>query len=173
MEKNRWYPINGGSSTLNTTIHSEEIKNMCLLLMQKIKWRGYASLDVIEDTKSKKPKIMEINPRINGTVKICFYAGYDVANLIYQDSLNDSIEEQQDYLDGLRLRYFHMDVLWFLKSKNRFKCKPSWFSNKKTIDEIFSWEDLRPAFRYSFVCLKKLKNDKKERQINEKNSNHR
>ncbi len=168
MEKNRWYPINGGSSTLNTTIHDEKIKEMCLKLMKKINWRGYATLDVIEDTRTNEPKIMEINPRINGTVKICFFAGYDVADFIWRDSLEQTIECQQDYKDGLRLRYFHMDVLWFLKSKSRWKCKPSWFSNKNTVDEIFSWEDLRPALRYIVVCFRKLRSDKKNRGVDAK-----
>ena len=164
MEKNRWYPINGGSSTLNTTIHDEKIRTMCLNLMKKIGWRGYASLDVIEDTRNQEPKIMEINPRINGTVKICYYAGYDVAKMVYEDSQNVPIKKCPDYEEGLRLRYFHMDILWFLKSKKRFKCTPSWFSWKKTKDEIFSWEDLRPGIRYVFVCFGKLRKDKKNRK---------
>lgn len=165
MEKNRWYPTTGGSSTLNTTMHDQRIKDLCLRLMGKIGWRGYASLDVIEDLRDGKPKIMEINPRINGTVKICYFAGYDVAKMIYDDSMGLAVPVTKEYEDGLRLRYFHMDVLWFLKSKKRFKAKPSWFSSKKTVDEIFSWEDIRPGLRYIFVCFGKLIKDRKNRKI--------
>ena len=62
--------------------------------------------------------------------------------------------------------YFHMDLLWFFKSKNRFKAKPSWFSFKNTVDEIFGFDDLKPAIVYSITAFKKLINDKNKRGIN-------
>jgi len=46
-------------------------------------------------------------------------------------------------------RHFHSDVLWFLKSKNRFKSKPSWFSWKNTKDLVYWKGDIKPWFVYT------------------------
>ena len=165
MDKVRWYPITGGSSTLNVTLHDDIIKDSCVNLMKSIGWKGYASLDVIRDPRDGIAKIMEINPRMNGTAKICFAAGVDLCKLILQDAFSDSVDDQSWYKDGVRLRYFHMDLLWFLKSKERFKTKPSWFSVKNTVDEIFAWDDLRPAFFYTLTSFSKLIHDKENRNI--------
>ena len=165
MDKLRWYPINGGSSTINVTVKDENIKNDCITLMKALGWVGYASLDLIRDPRDGVAKILEINPRINGTVKICFTCGIDIALQFLEEAKGNDITEFPDYPTGAYLRYIHMDVLWFLKSKNRFLAKPSFFSFKNTVDEIFSWEDLKPFFVYSISCVKKLLNDKKKRSV--------
>jgi D-aspartate ligase len=165
MDKVRWYPITGGSSTLNVTIHDEEIKITCIKLLQKLHWRGYASLDLIRDPKDNIAKIIEINPRINGTAKICFAAGVNLSLMILQDAFDDEMTSFMSYPDGVVLRYFHMDVLWFIKSPDRFKTKPSWFSFRNTVDEIFEWRDLRPAFVYTLTAFKKLAKDKSNRGV--------
>ena len=165
MDKVRWYPLTGGSSTLNITLHDENICKSCIKLLKCIGWKGYASLDIIRDPRDGVAKILEINPRMNGTAKICFAAGVDLCKLILQDAFKEEVEDQTEYKDDVRLRYFHMDLLWFLKSKDRFKTKPSWFSNKNTVDEIFEWSDLRPAIFYTFTSFSKLLHDKDARSI--------
>lgn len=165
MDKLRWYPLNGGSSTMNVTIKDEKIKSDCIALLRAIGWVGYASLDLIRDSRDGVAKILEINPRINGTVKICFKCGVDIALQLLEEAKGSDITEFSDYPEGVYLRYIHMDVLWFLKSKNRFSAKPSFFSFKNTVDEIFSLEDLKPFFVYSISCVKKLLNDKKKRSV--------
>lgn len=163
MDKLRWYPINGGSSTINVTVKDDKIKSDCIALMKKIGWVGYASLDLIRDPRDGVAKILEINPRINGTAKICFRCGVDLALLLLEEAEGGEMTEFPDYPEGVYLRYIHMDFLWFLKSKERFSAKPSFFSFKNTVDEIFSWEDLKPFFVYSITSFGKLFNDKKKR----------
>ena len=85
--------------------------------------------------------------------------------MILQDAFDDEMTNYMQYEDDLRLRYFHMDLLWFIKSPLRFKANPSWFINKRTVDEIFEWKDLKPAIVYSITAVKKLIGDKKKRGI--------
>lgn len=66
------------------------------------------------------------------------------------------VESQLDYIDGIVLWFFNKDILRFLKSKNRFNSKPVWFAFKDTVDEIFGWDDLRPAILFTIASLKKL-----------------
>ncbi|WP_294556577.1 ATP-grasp domain-containing protein [uncultured Bacteroides sp.] len=164
FSKVRWYPINGGSSTLNETVDRPDIVADCQKLLQEIGWKGYADIDLIEDTRDGKVKIMEINPRITGSVKICFEAGVNFAKMIVDDYLGKRVEPQFE-VKHKYLRYIHTDVLWFLKSPNRFSCKPSWFCFKNTTDQIFSWADLWVFFAFTLQGFAKLSKDKKKRAI--------
>lgn len=165
MDKLRWYPLNGGSSTFNVTVHDEEIKNYCLKLLNTISWCGYASIDLVRDTRDNIPKILEINPRLNGTVKLCFECGINVAEQIAEEAFGMEITEYLSYKDNVYLRHFHKDLLWLIKSKNRFSAKPSWFNFKNNIDELFYIEDMRPFFANFITSFKKLLHDGKERKI--------
>ena len=107
---------------------------------------------------------MEINPRITGSVKICFEAGVNFAKMIVDDYLQKEVSPQFDVKHKF-LRYMHTDVLWFIKSKNRFGCKPSWFSFKNTTDQIFSWADLWVFFAFTLQGFSKLSKDKKKRAL--------
>ena len=164
FSKVRWYPVDGGSSTLNEIVERPDIVEECVALLKAIGWRGYADIDLIEDTRDGKAKIMEINPRITGSVKICFDAGVDFAKMIVDDCLGREVDAQFD-VEHVYLRYMHTDILWFMKSPNRFKCKPSWFSFKNTTDQIFSWDDLWVGFAFTLQGFAKIRNDKKKRSL--------
>lgn len=107
---------------------------------------------------------MEINPRITGSVKICFEAGVNFAKLIIDDYLKNEMYAQFN-VKHVFLRYIHTDILWFLKSPNRFKCKPSWFNFKNNSDQIFSWSDLWVFIAFTLQGFKKLSKDRKKRSL--------
>lgn len=163
--KVRWYPINGGSSCLNKIVDRPDIINDCQKLLKLINWKGYADIDLIQDPRDGKAKIMEINPRITGSVKICFKAGINFSKMIIDDFNGEDVQSQFDVNYDTYLRYMHTDILWFLKSKERFSCTPSWFSFKNTVDQIFSWDDLWVSIAYTIQGFKKLIADKKKRNI--------
>lgn len=163
--KNRWYPVDGGSSTLNTTVDRPDIEETCKKLLEKIGWKGYADIDLIQDPRDKVAKVMEINPRITGSVKICYAAGVNFSKLILQDFEGKEVEEAFNTNYGVQLRYMHTDVLWLLKSKNRFHSEPSWFNFKNCVHQIFGWDDIWPSVTYTIQGFKKLINDKKKRSL--------
>ncbi len=163
--KNRWYPITGGSSTLNTTVDCPDIIESCRTLLERIGWRGYADIDLIQDPRDNVAKVMEINPRITGSVKICYAAGVNFSKLILQDFRKEYVEEAFNVKYGVQLRYLHTDVLWFLKSKERFSCTPSWFNFKNCVHQIFSWDDMWPAVTFTIQGIGKFFKDKKKRNI--------
>lgn len=163
--KNRWYPVEGGSSTLNTTVNRPDIEATCKQLLEKIGWKGYADIDLIQDPRDGIAKVMEINPRITGSVKICYAAGVNFSKLILQDYRKEIVEEAFNTNYGLQLRYMHTDVLWFLKSKDRFRCKPSWFNFKNCVHQIFSWDDPWPTVTFTLQGFEKVFKDKKKRTV--------
>jgi len=157
FSKVRYYPINGGSSTLNVTVERPDIVETCSRLLKVIRWRGYADVDLIQDPRDGVAKVMEINPRITGSVKIAFDAGVDFADMIVKSLFDEPVAET-DYDVGRHLRFFHKDLLWFIKSPDRFKTHPSWFSffNSKTTDQILSLDDPLPGIAFTLECLGRL-----------------
>lgn len=164
FSKNRWFPVNGGSSTFNMTVERADIVESCTKLLKTINWRGPADIDLIVDPRDNVAKIMEINPRTSGSVKICFDAGVDQARQMLELAFEDEVTEYKTYEIGRRLRCSQTDLLWFIKSPNRFKAKPSWFSVYKTRDQIFTWSDPMPYFAFSLSGLMKYKSEMKKRE---------
>lgn len=162
FSKIRWYPINGGSSCLNRTVNRPDIVDNCAKLLKAICWKGYADIDIIQDPRDGVAKIMEINPRITGSVKICNLAGVDFAKIIVADYLGKTIK-QQNAEENIYMRYIFTDILWFIKSPARFKTKPSWF--KPAADQIFSISDPLPFFSYGLQGFMKIFADRKRRRI--------
>jgi len=163
--KVRWYPLAGGSSTLNVTVKRPDIVESCQKLLKMIGWRGYADVDLIQDPRDDVAKIMEINPRITGSVKICYKAGVNFSEQILQDFLGEPVTECFDYLENIYLRYLHTDLLWFLNSRERFKAKPSWFNFRNSSDQIFDADDPWPFITYSIQSAGKLATDKQRRKL--------
>ena len=124
--KQRYYPVNGGSSCCNVTIDNPEIADICGRVLKSIGWVGFADFDLIENPETGELLIMEINPRIPACVRSTFKSGVDYATMIADMTLGKPLQ-QYKYTSGKRLRHLGFDVLWFLKSPNRFRTEPSWF----------------------------------------------
>ena len=124
--KQRYYPVHGGSSCCNVTIEQPKIAAVCCEVLKTIGWVGFADFDLIENPETGELLIMEINPRIPACVRSVFKSGMDYATMIADVTLGQPLREYH-YESGKRLRHLGFDVLWFLKSSERFKAKPSWF----------------------------------------------
>lgn len=124
--KQRYYPVNGGSSCCNVTIENPEVVEMCGRVLKIIGWVGFADFDLIEDPESGELLIMEINPRIPACVRSAFKSGIDFATMIADATLGLPLRKYE-YNPGKCLRHLGFDVLWFMKNPDRFKSKPSWF----------------------------------------------
>lgn len=69
---------------------------------------------------------MEINPRIPACVRSAFKSGLDFATMIVDATMGRPLQEYT-YTPGKRLRHLGFEVMWFLKSPNRWHAQPSWF----------------------------------------------
>ena len=156
FSKIRWFPPQGGSSTLNATVERPDIDATCACLLQGIGWRGYADVDLIQDPRDGTAKVMEINPRITGSVKICFDAGVDFARQVVEDALDLPVTAYPAYERGRYLRYIFTDVLWLLVSPDRWRTRPSWFDFRRMSDQIVSLRDPLPAIAYALQAFGKL-----------------
>lgn len=151
IHKMRFYPVNGGSSCCNLTVENKDLVNLCFNVLKTIEWEGFADFDLIEDTNSNEFKIMEINPRVPACIKSSIISGVDFANIISDHTLNNQ-QAKYIYKPGKYLRYFGLELLWFLGSKDRFKTKPSWFNfvSSKVSFQEGGLDDIKP-FLYGTI----------------------
>jgi len=160
----RWFPLKGGTGTLNELIDRPDAVEICERLVKLLGLRGYIGFDLIDDPRDGIPKVIEINPRILACAKIGFDGGVDQAAFVLEDSFGDRVETRTNYRNGIFVRMSQIDMLWFLKSPNRFRATPSWFSIKKTKDQIFYLDDPLPWFAFSLTGVFKYKKEMKKRQ---------
>lgn len=126
-EKCRYYPIDGGTSTCNRVILKEELFQLYSKILDELNWIGIADFDCIEDPRDGEIKLMEINPRMPGTIKATFIAGINVAKIIVEHSYNMKTCVC-NYMENRILRNFATEIIWFLSSPDRWKTKPNWFN---------------------------------------------
>jgi hypothetical protein len=92
-------------------------------------------------------------------------AGLEFPYLMYRMALGLPVEPQLTYRKGLYLRYFLSDCVWFLRSPDRFKARPSffWFFGRNLKYEIFSWADPAPTLAFFLYFFLRLLNPKERR----------
>jgi len=148
LHKIRFYPQKGGSSCFNQTIERYDLADLCFNVLKAINWEGFADFDLIEDPRDGLVKIMEINPRIPACIKAAFNANVDFVENIVSSALGET-PKKYVYRPGNYLRYLGLDIMWFIKSKNRFKTNPSWFKALLSTNQYLqdgSFDDLKPFF---------------------------
>ena len=160
----RVYPIKGGTGTFNITFDRKDIHEQCAKLVKEMGLRGAVGVDLMIDSRDNIAKVIEINPRVLACSKIGFIAGVNQAHQILEDAFGYQVTPYMTYKSDMRLRMSQTDTLWFIKSPDRFKAKPSWFSQKNTKDQTFSWDDPLPWFAFLFRGLTRLKKEEKARK---------
>jgi predicted ATP-grasp superfamily ATP-dependent carboligase len=119
--KLRYFPISGGSSVMNRAVHKPEIIENGYQLLRAMDWCGFADFDFITDPRDGVAKLMEINPRMPNTFRIGLAAGIDFPAMIVNLIRGEEIPSKKEYDLDTYLRYFALDILWFLKSPDRFR----------------------------------------------------
>lgn len=160
----RVYPLKGGTGTFNITFDRKEIHADCGRLVKKMGLRGAVGVDLMIDSRDNTAKVIEINPRVLACSKIGFMAGVNQAQQVLEDAFDLPVTSFMDYKTDIRLRMSQTDMLWFLKSPNRFRTKPSWFSIKNTKDQTFSWDDPLPWFAFLIRGLSRLRREERARK---------
>lgn len=161
----RWFPIDAGAGVLIQTVDAHEVLYYAGKLLQDLGWQGFANVAFMIDKETGEPRLMEINGRIPASVMVSFMLGFNVSKqfmeMIYDEEVTQYPENTQF---GKYIRHFDTDVAWFLKSPNRFRTKPSWFSWKNTKEVLFRWDDPKPFFAQFFQKLLSYRTIMKNKQ---------
>lgn len=160
----RWYPLDGGSGIAIVSIHDEKIVEDCKRLLDAIGWIGYANIDMVCDEETGEAKILEINGRAGASIKIDYVCGINISQLILENELGYPVTDMTEYEDGKMTSCFLPDLLWLLRSKDRFRTDPSWFKRKGVKDVIFSWEDPLPTVGFLIKSVMSYKSSMEKRK---------
>ena len=134
----RMYPIGAGSSACCITVENDDILQICKNCLDKLNWVGMADFDVLQRLDNGAYKIIEINPRVPASLRAAVVSGVNFPEIIVNDALGETIPEVH-YTTGKVLRYLGIDIMWLLKSPNRFHAKPRWL---KLIGEDIYYQDI-------------------------------
>lgn len=145
MEKPRFFPVTGGTSTANLTVSRPDIVATTRRLLEGIGWTGAADVDYILDPRDNIPKVIEINPRVTAGIKIGFAAGIDYADLHLRLASGLPIPRIDSYTLGVYSRNILMDVLWYFQASRtmRKNTQPSFFKffGPRVLEQTFSLRD--------------------------------
>lgn len=125
----RFFPLKGGTSCYSETVRHPFLIEQCERCLEKLNWHGFADFDVLEDKQTGELKIIEINPRVPSSLQASFAAGVNFAKIFVDEYLGNGAElfDMKKYRIGQQVRWFGLDVMWFLMSPQRFSFRPSWF----------------------------------------------
>lgn len=165
VESCRWFPIDGGPGCYIRTINHKGMQDSSVRLLEKLEWTSFGHIGFIMDPRDNTPKVMEINGRIPASIKMCEWMGTEpVKNMLDLAYGKELVPMTKEIPEHMALRYFHTDIMWFVKSPNRFKAKPSWFYCLKQKDYIFSWTDPVPFFSYAIEHMMTYRRDMEKRK---------
>ena len=151
VDVTRRFPLDAGSAVLLKSTDAQEALRDAGELLKALGWRGFADVAFMVDKKTGTHKLLEINGRIPQSVKMAYMLGNNISRqmleMVYDE---DVIQYPENKQFGVYLRHFDLDIAWFLKSTDRFKVKPSWFSWKNTQEVLYSKDDKKPFFANFF-----------------------
>lgn len=118
-----------------------------------------ADFDVLQRKDTLEYKIIEINHRVPASLRAAYISGVNFPEIIVRDAVRES-KLHYHYLPGSTMRYLGIDLLWFLKSPNRFYSSPSWFHyfGKDVYYQDIIWCDRSTWYSWLIVGLKKYMN---------------
>jgi len=119
----REFPVLGGVSVLCESIPApEDTGRFAELLVRAIGLEGCSMVEFRRDADGR-PALMEVNPRMGGSVALAARCGVDFPGLTYSWAMGRPLSRTEGYAIGRRLRWLSGD-LWNLRASFESQGKP-------------------------------------------------
>jgi predicted ATP-grasp superfamily ATP-dependent carboligase len=148
-------PASGGQSVLSESVPTDPklLVHACELL-NSIGWHGVAMLEFKRDKRDGKPKLIEINGRLWGSLQLAIDAGVDFPVMLLRLARGEHVAPTVNYRVGIRNRWFVGDVKRLISvlrdpavsSTRRSELKEFFHRRSATRNEDLKLGDLRPFF---------------------------
>jgi predicted ATP-grasp superfamily ATP-dependent carboligase len=162
MRKIRESPLTGGAATFAETVYSPKIEELAVKLLTRAKWIGVVAPEFKWDPRDGKPKLMEVNPRFFGYLKLAMSAGVDLPYILYQVISEEERYFNRRYIGGLRFSRIVHDLfvlyrgLFELGVGEKFSFLKDFVQSYARMDKVafdyLSIEDPLPFF-FSIICM--------------------
>ncbi len=121
QQRIRTRPPEGGVSTYRETIADPEVDAAADDLLSGLDWHGVAMVEFRRDPRDGEPKVLELNPRLWGSLALSTYAGADFPYLLYRLAVGEEIDPDPGYAVGVRARSAFADLLHALDRPDRLR----------------------------------------------------
>jgi len=110
----RTRPPSGGASTYRETVADPELAALADGFLSSLGWYGLAMAEFRVDARTGEPQLVEINPRLWGSLALSVFAGVNFPYLLYRLAVGDDPEPRVDYTAGVQARCLFTDALQVL-----------------------------------------------------------
>ena len=115
----RSLPPAGGASTYRETVRDPDLVARADRLLSALDWHGAAMVEFRVDDRDGVPRLMEINPRLWGSLALTVAAGADVPGVLLALATGESVAPDLDYEVGVRCRHLVADVRHVARRRDR------------------------------------------------------
>ncbi|MCX7704073.1 MAG: ATP-grasp domain-containing protein, partial [Planctomycetota bacterium] len=149
----REFPISGGPSTCRISEHIADAEVLGGKILSAMKWDSLAMVEFRRDARTKSLHLMEINPRIWGSIALAITAGIDFPALALDAAMGYEIKQPM-WNEGVMCHWMFGEILHFLKKGRPFSAFREAFLTflGKNSDDIFDWNDFAP-FLVSVISI--------------------
>lgn len=120
-ERIRTFPIDGGVSVYSKISNNREILEIGADLLTKLEWSGVAMVEFLMDPTDGKFKIIEVNPRLWGSIILSESSNMNFISSYIDASLGVKISGPSPNLNS-KFRWLTGDLLNLIKSQVGLKC---------------------------------------------------
>jgi predicted ATP-grasp superfamily ATP-dependent carboligase len=137
----REYPVTGGASVCAESFSDETLMNEGLKMLDALKWEGVAMVEFKKDNKDGRYKLMEINPKLWGSLELAIVSGINFPELLIE-SAEGKLRWEESLYSKTRFQWLLNGELFhfFERPRNVLGIIGSLFVSKKD----FWWSDVRP-----------------------------
>jgi len=146
----REYPVTGGPSTLRESVSHPAMEKIARDLLGHYQWHGLAMVEFKLRDSDKKPVLIEVNPRMWGSINLSILAGVDFPHLLYTMAMEGDVKPVFGHATGVFSRNCLSDAvaigsyLFHTAGIKNFGAADLFPLN----DDIISADDPLPFFRF-------------------------
>lgn len=152
----RTNPAMGGVSVMRESIPvPPDILDPAVRLSTAVGMEGVCEVEFRRDA-DNRPLLMEINPRLAGTIENAIRSGVDFPLMIWQWATGGPVRVVNDYRTGVRTRWLQGDLRWLMENQRHAgrpdtvsRIRSFWifaaeFARTRYYDYL-DWNDVKPA----------------------------
>lgn len=137
----REYPVTGGASVCAEGFYDEVLKQEGMKLLDHLQWEGVAMVEFKKDIHDGKYKLMEINPKLWGSLELAIVSGINFPQLLVDAAENKLISGESAYDKKVFQWMLNGELFHVLERPSAFfKIIGNMFTSSKD----FRWSDVRP-----------------------------
>jgi len=144
----RTYPPLAGPTSCGQGVEYPQLVELALALLKEMRWYGPAEVEFRIDPRDGQPTLMEVNPRLWGSMFTATVSGVDFPYLLYRLAMDGDIAPVMTYRTDMKARYFLThDILCLLFHPRKRSIARSWFRDfldPRTKMLLPSWRDPMP-----------------------------